>query len=69
MNITVYRYLDFINVMAYDLHGSYDGVTGHNAPLYASSIDTTDAAKLLNVVCIYLLFYSLVGFYTYLYNL
>lgn len=34
------KYLDFINVMAYDLHGSYDGVTGQNAPLYASSIDS-----------------------------
>lgn len=36
--------------MAYDFHGSYDGVTGQNAPLYASSVDTTDAQKLLNVV-------------------
>lgn len=34
------KYLDFINVMTYDLHGSYDGVTGQNAPLYASSIDS-----------------------------
>jgi len=43
------KYLDFINVMAYDLHGSYDGVTGQNAPLYASSIETSASQKLLNV--------------------
>ncbi|KAB0801555.1 hypothetical protein PPYR_05909 [Photinus pyralis] len=29
--------LDFINVMTYDLHASWDGVTGANAPLFSSS--------------------------------
>ncbi|CAG9817878.1 unnamed protein product [Phaedon cochleariae] len=43
------KYLDFINVMAYDLHASWDGVLGHNAPLYASSVDTSAASKLLNL--------------------
>ncbi|XP_072379768.1 chitinase-3-like protein 1 [Diabrotica undecimpunctata] len=43
------QYVDFINVMLYDLHASWDGVLGHNAPLYASSIDTTAASKQLNV--------------------
>ncbi|XP_023723097.2 acidic mammalian chitinase [Cryptotermes secundus] len=41
------KYLDFINVMTYDLHGPWDPVTGHNAPLYAGSNDdglTVDAA-------------------------
>ncbi|KAJ8871793.1 hypothetical protein PR048_028133 [Dryococelus australis] len=33
-------YLDYINVMTYDFHGSWDGVTGQNAPLYASEADT-----------------------------
>lgn len=44
------RYLHYIHVMAYDIHGSWDGVTGENAPLYPSSVDTTAAQKLLNVV-------------------
>ncbi|XP_034733918.1 acidic mammalian chitinase-like isoform X2 [Etheostoma cragini] len=34
------KYLDFINVMTYDLHGTWDGVTGHHSPLYQSSQDT-----------------------------
>ncbi|KAF2899378.1 hypothetical protein ILUMI_06797 [Ignelater luminosus] len=44
------KYLDFINVMTYDLHGSWEKFTGHNAPLYPSSQDVTAAAKELNVV-------------------
>ncbi|XP_060701392.1 acidic mammalian chitinase-like isoform X2 [Hemiscyllium ocellatum] len=35
----VSKYLDFISVMAYDYHGSQDGVTGHNSPLYRGSTD------------------------------
>lgn len=41
------KYVDFINVMAYDYHGSWESATGHNAPLYAtdglSVSDTIDA--------------------------
>jgi chitinase len=33
------RYLDWINLMAYDFHGSWDNKTGHNAPY-----DETSAA-------------------------
>lgn len=40
--------LDFINVMSYDLHGSWEPVTGNNAPLYASPSET-GAAAYLNV--------------------
>ncbi|XP_061582519.1 acidic mammalian chitinase-like isoform X3 [Cololabis saira] len=32
-------YLDFINVMTYDYHGHWEKVTGHNSPLYRSSVD------------------------------
>lgn len=35
--------------MAYDLHGSWDGVTGMNAPLYASDLDVTENQRYLNV--------------------
>lgn len=31
--------LDSVNVMAYDIHGAFDAITGHNAPLYANSQD------------------------------
>ncbi|XP_067001763.2 chitinase-3-like protein 1 [Anabrus simplex] len=43
------KYLDFINMMTYDLHGSWESETGQNAPLYASSVDTTPEAQALNV--------------------
>ncbi|XP_037072206.1 chitotriosidase-1-like [Pollicipes pollicipes] len=33
------EYLDIINVMAYDYHGTWDPFTGHVAPLYGSSQD------------------------------
>lgn len=44
------KYLDFINVMTYDLHGAWDKAVGHNTPLYPSSKDVTDLQKQLNVV-------------------
>lgn len=30
---SMYKYLDFVNVMCYDYHGRWDKRTGHNAPL------------------------------------
>ena len=46
------KYIDFINVMAYDLRGAWDEEkkVGINAPLYASSIEN-DKKKSWNVVC------------------
>ncbi|CBG90311.1 glycosyl hydrolase family 18 protein [Citrobacter rodentium] len=40
------EYLDSINVMAYDIHGAFDPITGHNAPLFANK---KDADQKLNV--------------------
>lgn len=42
----MHRYLDYINLMTYDLHGSYDGMTGHNGPLYGSSVDMNNQLNL-----------------------
>lgn len=41
--------VDFINLMTYDLHGSWDNQTGHNAPLYSGPADKTSHQKELNV--------------------
>ncbi|XP_008291578.1 acidic mammalian chitinase-like [Stegastes partitus] len=37
-------YLDFMNVMTYDYHGSWEKVTGHNSPLYQSPLDAGSIA-------------------------
>ncbi|XP_068184124.1 acidic mammalian chitinase-like [Antennarius striatus] len=36
------KLMDFINVMSYDFHGSWDPFTGHNSPMYRSSFDYGD---------------------------
>ncbi|XP_069678397.1 acidic mammalian chitinase-like [Periplaneta americana] len=43
------QYLDFINVMTYDMHGSWESKTGENSPLYAGPSDTSDFERTLNV--------------------
>ena len=46
----VARYLDLINLMAYDYHGGWETKTGHNAPLFASARhDVSPEERLLNV--------------------
>lgn len=52
--ICVIRYLDFINVMTYDFHGTWETVTGHHSPLYKGSHDTGDNVY-LNTVSVALL--------------
>ncbi|KAM9855305.1 acidic mammalian chitinase-like [Aulostomus maculatus] len=37
------KYLDFMNVLTFDLHRPEDGVTKHHSPLYQGSTDTGDA--------------------------
>nr|CAD7443848.1 unnamed protein product [Timema bartmani] len=46
---SVAEHLDMINVMTYDFHGSWDTITGENAPMYADSSETTELARGLNV--------------------
>lgn len=43
--------LDFVNLMAYDLHGHWASSLGYNAPLYSAQ-DETGLDKKLNVVSI-----------------
>nr|XP_054541576.1 acidic mammalian chitinase [Pan troglodytes] len=40
------QYLDYIHVMTYDLHGSWEGYTGENSPLYKYPTDTGSNAYL-----------------------
>ena len=43
----IVQYLDWINLMTYDLHGTWDNLTNFNAPLYQDSNDPGDSS--LNV--------------------
>ena len=39
--------------MAYDLHGSWDGFTGHNSPLFARRDETGNQSQLNQVYFLY----------------
>lgn len=43
---TISQYLDFIHVMGYDYHGSWDALTGHNAPLKLQANSSSLAPEL-----------------------
>ncbi|XP_058826772.1 acidic mammalian chitinase-like [Topomyia yanbarensis] len=44
------KYVDFVNVMAFDLHAYWNAQTGHNAPVYRSLEETSKTERELNVV-------------------
>ncbi|XP_052068560.1 acidic mammalian chitinase-like [Mytilus californianus] len=45
---TMAQYMDFINIMSYDLHGSWQSTTGHNSPLFPKSNEYGDQ-RYLNI--------------------
>nr|AYD38868.1 acidic mammalian chitinase-like protein [Mytilus galloprovincialis] len=45
---TMAQYMDFINIMSYDLHGSWQSTTGHNSPLFPKSDEYGDQ-RYLNI--------------------
>ncbi len=44
-----HRYLDFINLMTYDLNGAWENFVGHNSPLFSRQAES-DNLKTRNVV-------------------
>ncbi|KAM5295181.1 oviduct-specific glycoprotein [Glossophaga mutica] len=42
------RLLDFISVLTYDLHGSWEKFTGHNSPLFSLPGDPKSSAQAMN---------------------
>lgn len=46
--LIVSRYLDYINLMTYDLHGSWDPITGLNSPLYSANPNALSVDSCVN---------------------
>jgi chitinase len=46
--------LDWMNLMSYDFHGSWDPITGHNAPMSVGPKDTASAFSITDAVNSYL---------------
>ena len=46
--------LDWLNLMSYDYHGSWDPITGHNAPMVVGSRDTATGFSITDSVDAYL---------------
>lgn len=45
----IHPYIDFILVMTYDFHGSWNSFTGHHSAMYRGPYDTTPELQELNV--------------------
>ncbi|MGG1678415.1 glycosyl hydrolase family 18 protein [Neobacillus sp. NRS-1170] len=48
------KIVDHVQLMTYDVHGAWDSLTGFNAPLYASSAETTPGPSVSQAVQIFL---------------
>lgn len=46
--VEISKYLDFINLMAYDMHGSWETKTGIHAPLYAATWENDKNANIVS---------------------
>ena len=46
MYLFVFSYVDFINLMTYDLHGSWETLTGMHAGLFPRQADTLENRQL-----------------------
>ena len=51
------KYIDILNVMAYNFHGTWHPYTHHNTPLHMYPEDETEWAKTLNVVSTLITFF------------
>jgi chitinase len=49
MSVYFNRNLDMINLMTYDIHGSWESHTGHHSPLYKHSSDTDNYHSIVSV--------------------